>query len=41
MGMPLLRCAGHPGGVLFVKLYAPVSFLLALMMLVLARSLSF
>jgi hypothetical protein len=30
----------HPGDVLFVKLYAPISFLLALMMLVLARNLT-
>jgi hypothetical protein len=38
--MPPLRSARHPEGVLFVKLYAPISFLLALMMLVLARSLT-
>jgi hypothetical protein len=35
---PALR--EHPTSVLFVKLYAPISFLLALMMLVLARSLT-
>jgi hypothetical protein len=38
MTVPALR--GHPTIVLFVKLYAPISFLLALLMLVLARSLT-
>jgi hypothetical protein len=38
--MPSLRPARHPEGVLFVKLYAPIALLLALMMLALARSLT-
>jgi hypothetical protein len=38
--MPAPCSARHAARVLFVKLYAPISFLLALMMLVLARSLT-